>query len=129
MFYRKRNRTRFLKVSFSIILLFLFTISSWKGIIKPNDSIKFSKHLTSNSSLVLYINSPQVPIISSWTPLLKSFEFKLAASIYNELIINRLSVQRIEVFKKIEFAISYNKPPGFYLFFAKRETDDYPVLS
>jgi hypothetical protein len=83
----------------------------------------------SGTTAYVYINTPQSPTISSWIPILSFSKFSFFNNYYKELVQKRLLNQIISVSEKIEFTRSIIKPPGFYNYFAKRETDEDPVLS
>ena len=129
MFLQKRHKINYLKLSISLVLSILFTYNSWNGLMKPYDSLHASGLSPSGTSLYVNINTPQPPTISSWVPILNSSQFNFVNNYYKELVKARQLDQIIAKSKKIKFAITIIKPPGFYNYFVKRETDEHPVLS
>jgi hypothetical protein len=96
---------------------------------KPYDSIFHSGLSPSGTTAYVYINTPQSPTISSWIPILNFSKFRFFDNYYKELVQTRLLDQIIAISEKIEFTRTIIKPPGFYNYFAKRDTDEDPVLS
>jgi hypothetical protein len=129
MFSQKEHKINYLKLSISLVFIFLFTYNSWNGLIKPYDSVHHSGLSPFGTTSYVYIYTPQPPTINSWIPVLNCSKFNFFHNYYKELVQTRLLDQIIAISEKIEFAITIIKPPGFYNFFAKRETDEDPVLS
>jgi hypothetical protein len=96
---------------------------------KPYDSVHHSGLSPFGTNSYVYINSPQPPTINSWVPILNFSKFNFFNNYYKELVQTRLLDQIIAVSEKIEFTRSIIKPPGFCIYFSKRETDEDPVLS
>jgi hypothetical protein len=129
MFSQKGHKITYLKLSISLVLSILFTYNTWNGLVKPFDSVNHSGLSPFDTISYVYINSPQPPTINSWIPILNSSKFNFFNNYYKELVQTRLLDQIIAISEKIEFATTIIKPPGFYNYFAKRETDEDPVLS
>ena len=129
MFSLKRHKINNLKLTISLVLLILFTYNSLIGLMKPYDSIFHSGLSPSGTTAYVYINTPQSPTISSWIPILNFSKFRFFNNYYKELVQTRLLDQIIAISEKIEFIRTIIKPPGFYNYFAKRDTDEDPVLS
>lgn len=127
MFSQKGHIINNLKLTISLVLLILFTYNSLHGLLKPFDSIFQSGLSPSCTTAYVYINSPQSPTISSWIPILNFSKFSFFNNYYKELVQTRLLDQIIAISEKIEFTRSIIKPPGFYNYFAKRDTDEDPV--
>jgi len=129
MFSQKRHKINYLRLSISLVLLFLFTYNSWNGLLKPYDSVQHSGLSPFGPTAYVYINSPQSPTINSWIPILNFSKVNSFSNYYKELVQTRLLDQIIAISEKIEFTRTIIKPPGFYNYFARRETDEDPVLS
>jgi hypothetical protein len=129
MFSQKGHKITYLKLSISLVLSILFTYNSWNGLMKPCDSVNHSGLSPFSTTSYVYINAPQPPTINSWIPILNCSKFNFFNNYYKELVQTRLLNQIIAISQKIEFAITNIKPPGFYNYFAKRETDEDSVLS
>ena len=129
MFSQKGHKINYLKLSISLVLSILFTYNSWNGLMKPYDSVHHSGLSPFGATSYVYINSPQPPTLNSWILILNFSKFNFFNSYYKELVQTRLLDQIIAISEKTEFTRSIIKPPGFYNYFAKRETDEEPVLS
>lgn len=129
MFSQKGHKINNLKLTISVVLLILFTNNSLYGLLKPYDSTFQSGFSPSGTTAYVYINSPQSPTISSWIPILNFSKFSFFNNYYKELVQKRLLTQIIAISEKIEFSRSIIKPPGFYNYFAKKDSDEDPVLS
>jgi hypothetical protein len=129
MFLQKGYKINYLKLSISLVLSILFTYNSWNGLLKSTDSVQHSGLSPFGTTLYVYINCPQPPIINSWTPILNFSKFNFFNNYYKELVQTRLLDKIITVSEKIESTRSIIKPPGFCIYFSKRETDEDPVLS
>jgi hypothetical protein len=93
------------------------------------DSVHHSGLSPFGTTSYVYINTPQSPTINSWIPILNFSKFNFFNNHYKEIVQTRLLDQIIAISEKIEFTRTIIKPPGFYNYFAKRETDEDPVLS
>ena len=129
MFSQKRHKINYLKLTISFVLLILFTFNSLHGLMKPFDSIFHSGLSPSGTTAYVYINTPQSPTINSWIPILNFSKFSFFNNYYKELVQTRLLDQIIAISEKIEYTRTIIKPPGFCNYFAKRDTDEVPVLS
>jgi hypothetical protein len=129
MFSQKRHKINYLRLSISLVLLILFTSNSWNGLLKPCYTVQHSGLSPFGTTAYVYINSPQPPTINSWIPVLNFSKVNFFNNYYKELVQTRLLDQIIAISEKIEFTRTIIKPPGFYNYFAKRETDEDPVLS
>lgn len=129
MFSRKSHNINNLRLTITLVLLFLFTYNSLHGLIKPFDSTFHAGLSPSGTTAYVYINTPQSPTTSSWIPILNFSKFSFFNNFYKELVKTRLLDQIIAISEKIEFTRSIIKPPGFYNYFAKRDNDEDPVLS
>ena len=129
MFSQKGHKINYLRLSISLVLSILFTYNSWYGLMKPCDSVFHSGLSPFGTTSYVYINSPQPTTTNSWIPILNFSKFNFFNNYYNELVQTRLLDQIIAISKKIEFSRTIIKPPGFYNYFAKRETDEDSVLS
>jgi hypothetical protein len=96
---------------------------------KPYESLFHSGFFPSGTTAYVYVNTPQSLTLNSWIPILNFSKFSLFNNYYKELVQTRLLDQIISVSEKIEFTRTIIKPPGFYNYFAKRDTDEDPVLS
>jgi hypothetical protein len=95
----------------------------------PYDSVHHSGLSPFGATSNGCINAPQSPTVNNWIPILNFSKFGLFNNFYKELVQTRLLDQIISISEKIEFKRTIIKPPGFYNYFAKRETDDDPILS
>ncbi len=129
MLFQENHRINYLSFSISIVLLVLFTYNNCSGFIKSCTQTHQSGFNTSSLKSTVLANTLQYPIFKICIKLFDKLDFKLANNYYNELSKNRLLVQIIIVFQKIEDSISLNRPPGFYFHLRNREIDDPPILS
>ena len=129
MLSQNGHKINYLKLSISLVLLILFTYNSWNVLMKSNDSVHHSGLSPFGTTSYVYINSPQPPTINSWIPILNFSKFNFFNNYYKELVQTRLLDQIIAISEKIELTRSIIRPPGFCNYFAKRETDEGPVLS
>lgn len=129
MFSQKGHKINYLKLSISLVLSILFTYNSWSGLMMTYDSVHHSGLSPFGTTSYVYINTPQSPTINSWIPILNFSMFNFFNNHYKEIVQTRLLDQIIAISEKIEFTRTIIKPPGFYNYFAKRETDEDPVLS
>ena len=129
MFSQKKHKINNFKLAISVVLLVLFTYNSWNGLLKPDVYLHHSGLPPFGTNSYIFINSPQPPTINSWNPILNFIKFNSFNNHFKELVQTRLLDQIIAISEKIKFTRTIIKPPGFYKYFAKRETDDDPVLS
>jgi hypothetical protein len=129
MFLQKEYKINNLKLSISLVLLILFTYNSCNGLMNPNDSVHHFGHSPFGATSNVYINAPQSSTINNCIPVLNFSKFKLFNNYYKELVQTSLLGQIIAISEKISFTRTIIKPPGFYHYFSKRETDEDLILS
>ena len=129
MISQKGHKINYLKLSISLVLSILFTYNSWCGLMSTYDFVHHSGLSPFGTNSYVYVNGPQPSTINSWIPILNFSKFNFLNNYYKELVQTRLLEQIIAISEKIELTRSIIRPPGFCNYFAKRETDEGPVLS
>jgi len=129
MFLKTHYRVNCINLFISVVLLSFLTYDTWSGLIRPIESASNSARPPQNTSVILFINSPQIVSVNIY--ILKSFrsEFNLFNYHFIELVKTRLLVQNISQFKKFEINLAIYRPPGHLHFFTKKDTDEYLILS
>jgi hypothetical protein len=129
MYSQKRHKINYLKLPISIVLLILFAYNSYNGLKNPYDSLLHSGLFPFGATYNVYVNAPQSSTINNCIPLLNFSKFYLFNNYYKELVQTSLLGQIIAISEKISFTRTIIKPPGFYYYFSKRETDEDLILS
>jgi hypothetical protein len=129
MLLQKKHKISYLGLSIFIVLFLLSAVSFYKILIKSPDN-NFHYELASVFSNAITLNKIQQPSIDkNWLPQFDNSNFKVITKRIKLLTNNRLILQRINFFQKVELSIILINPPGFYYYYHLRATEDLPILS